>query len=118
MTTLHLLAHSPFTDSRLSSCLRLLGSHDGLLLSGDAVYALQPGTAQRQAAKLIGAAPRDRAGFRRQPVKLPVVEHHRLPVARPLDIEFDAISGIGRRCESRQRVFRHAQRMQSAMRIE
>ena len=53
MTTLHLLAHSPFTDSRLSSCLRLLGSHDGLLLSGDAVYALQPGTAQRQALELM-----------------------------------------------------------------
>ncbi len=53
MTTLHLLAHSPFTDSRLSSCLRLLGSHDGLLLSGDAVYALQPGTAQCQALELM-----------------------------------------------------------------
>ena len=53
MTTLHLLAHSPFTDSRLSSCLRLLGSHDGLLLSGDAVYALQPGTAQRHALELM-----------------------------------------------------------------
>lgn len=53
MTTLHLLAHSPFTDSRLSSCLRLLGQHDGLLLSGDAVYALQPGTAQRQALELM-----------------------------------------------------------------
>ena len=53
MTTLHLLAHSPFTDSRLSSCLRLLGSHDGLLLSGDAVYALQPGTAQCHALELM-----------------------------------------------------------------
>ena len=53
MTTLHLLAHSPFTDSRLSSCLRLLGSHDGLLFSGDAVYALQPGTAQCQALELM-----------------------------------------------------------------
>ncbi len=53
MSTLHLLAHSPFSDSRLSSCLRLLGSHDGLLLSGDAVYALQPGTAQRQALDLM-----------------------------------------------------------------
>lgn len=53
MTTLHLLAHSPFTDSRLSSCLSLLGSHDGLLLTGDAVYALQPGTAQRQALELM-----------------------------------------------------------------
>lgn len=53
MNTLHLLSHSPFTDSRLSSCLRLLSIHDGILLSGDAVYALQAGTAQRQALELM-----------------------------------------------------------------
>ncbi|MNE86509.1 Protein TusB [compost metagenome] len=39
------MSHSPFTDNRLTSCLRLLGAQDALLLSGDAVYALQPGTA-------------------------------------------------------------------------
>jgi tRNA 2-thiouridine synthesizing protein B len=55
MATLHLLSHSPFSDSRLGSCLRLLGPQDGLLLSGDAVYALQPGTAQRQALELMPA---------------------------------------------------------------
>ena len=49
MATLHLLSHSPFNDSRLASCLRLLGAEDGLLLTGDALYALQPGTAQWQA---------------------------------------------------------------------
>ena len=53
MATLHLLSHSPFSDSRLSSCLRLLGPADGLLLSGDAVYALQPGSAQLQALELM-----------------------------------------------------------------
>lgn len=53
MATLHLLSHSPFSDSRLSSCLRLLGPQDGLLLSGDAVYALQPGSAQLQALELM-----------------------------------------------------------------
>ena len=53
MATLHLLSHSSFSDSRLSSCLRLLGPTDGLLLSGDAVYALQPGTAQLQALELM-----------------------------------------------------------------
>lgn len=53
MATLHMLSHSPFSDSRLSSCLRLLGSGDGLLLCGDAVYALQAGTAQRQALDLM-----------------------------------------------------------------
>jgi len=56
MATLHVLSHSPFSDSRLSSCLRLLGPADGLLLCGDAVYALQPGTAQRQALDLMPAA--------------------------------------------------------------
>ncbi|MBX9405766.1 sulfurtransferase complex subunit TusB [Pseudomonas baetica] len=45
MSTLHVLSHSPFGDDRLTSCLRLIGSADALLLSGDAVYALQPNTA-------------------------------------------------------------------------
>ena len=44
MSTLHVLSHSPFGDSRLSSCLRIIGATDALLLSGDAAYALQPGT--------------------------------------------------------------------------
>jgi tRNA 2-thiouridine synthesizing protein B len=45
MSTLHVLSHSPFGDERLSSCLRLIGANDAMLLSGDAAYALQPGTA-------------------------------------------------------------------------
>lgn len=45
MSTLHVLSHSPFGDERLTSCMRVLGAADALLLSGDAVYALQPGTA-------------------------------------------------------------------------
>ena len=45
MSTLHVLSHSPFADERLTSCLRVIGANDGLLLSGDAAYALQPGTA-------------------------------------------------------------------------
>ena len=53
MATLHILSHSPFADSRLGSCLRLLGPNDGLLLSGEAVYALQPGSVARQALELM-----------------------------------------------------------------
>jgi tRNA 2-thiouridine synthesizing protein B len=49
MATLHVLSHSPFADSRLNSCLRVLGASDALLLCGDAVYALRPGTAPFQA---------------------------------------------------------------------
>ena len=45
MATLHLLSRSPFADTSAASCLRLLGAGDGLLLTGDAVYALQPGSA-------------------------------------------------------------------------
>ncbi|MGY2280797.1 sulfurtransferase complex subunit TusB [Pseudomonas monsensis] len=45
MSTLHVLSHSPFGDDRLSSCLRVIGTADALLLCGDAVYALQSGTA-------------------------------------------------------------------------
>ncbi|MFK8328531.1 sulfurtransferase complex subunit TusB [Pseudomonas sp. BJa5] len=57
MSTLHVISHSPFGDNRLNSCLRLLGSQDGLLLCGDAVYALQPGSeplASLQARQLQG----------------------------------------------------------------
>ncbi|MCI8212373.1 sulfur relay protein DsrH [Pseudomonas sp. S25] len=49
MSTLHVLSHSPFTDSRLTSCLRLLGPADGVLLCGDASYALTDSTAALQA---------------------------------------------------------------------
>ncbi|MEK1906756.1 MAG: sulfurtransferase complex subunit TusB [Pseudomonas sp.] len=56
MATLHVLSHSPFSDSRFASCLRLLGPQDCLLLSGDAVYALQPGTNQLQALQLMPAS--------------------------------------------------------------
>lgn len=48
MATLHVVSHSPFADTRLDSCLRMLGTHDGLLLCGDAAYALMPASAQRQ----------------------------------------------------------------------
>lgn len=49
MATLHMLAHSPFGDGRFASCLRLLGPEDAVLLTGDAVHALQPGAATAQA---------------------------------------------------------------------
>lgn len=53
MSTLHILTHSPFADSRLASCLRLLSADDGLLLCGDAVYALQSGTRTCEALELM-----------------------------------------------------------------
>ncbi|MDH0303668.1 MULTISPECIES: sulfurtransferase complex subunit TusB [unclassified Pseudomonas] len=49
MTTLHVIAHSPFGDERLASCLRLLGPQDALLLCGDATYALTQGSEPWQA---------------------------------------------------------------------
>lgn len=55
MSTLHLLAHSPFNDNRFSSCLPLLIDGDGLLLSGDAVHALQPGSAALQSLQQLAA---------------------------------------------------------------
>lgn len=44
MSTLHVLSHSPFGDSRFASCLRVLGEQDALLLCGDATYALRAAT--------------------------------------------------------------------------
>ncbi len=57
MATLHVLSHSPFADSRLDSCLALMSGRDGLLLSGDAVYALQPGSAPRMRFARVPPAP-------------------------------------------------------------
>ncbi|UCJ15618.1 sulfurtransferase complex subunit TusB [Pseudomonas sp. MM211] len=54
MTTLHVVSSSPFSDDRLSSCLRLLGSGDGLLLCGDATYASQPGTLHAESLSALG----------------------------------------------------------------
>lgn len=55
--TLHVISSSPFSDDRLSSCLRLLGNGDGLLLCGDATYAARPGTHHGEAlAALQGVA--------------------------------------------------------------
>lgn len=53
MSTLHVLSHSPFGDDRFSSCLRILGSQDALLLCGDATYVLQPGTQPFQALETL-----------------------------------------------------------------
>jgi tRNA 2-thiouridine synthesizing protein B len=53
MATLHLLSHSPFSDGRLASCLRLLCAGDALLLCGDSVYALQSGSDHRKALESI-----------------------------------------------------------------
>ncbi|WP_455231209.1 sulfurtransferase complex subunit TusB [Geopseudomonas aromaticivorans] len=60
MATLHLLSRSPFTDTSGASCLRLLGAGDAVLLSGDAVYALQPGS---RPFEVLGALPADRPLF-------------------------------------------------------
>jgi tRNA 2-thiouridine synthesizing protein B len=58
MATLHLISHSPFSDNRLQSCLDLLGEADGLLLCGDAVYALQPASAPCAALQSLPAGVR------------------------------------------------------------
>lgn len=54
MSTLHVLSHSPFGDNRLGSCLRLIGAADALLLTGDAAYALQPGTEPFKTLETLG----------------------------------------------------------------
>ena len=40
MSTLHVVSHSPFSDSRLDSCLRICGAEDAILLCGDGAYGL------------------------------------------------------------------------------
>lgn len=58
MATLHVLSHSPFGDERLDSCLRLLGADDGVLLCGDAVYALRESTSTEQQLQAANLAQR------------------------------------------------------------
>ncbi|WP_200627755.1 sulfurtransferase complex subunit TusB [Pseudomonas sp. LAM2023] len=58
MTTLHVIAHSPFGDERLASCLRLLGADDALLLCGDAVYALRSDSEPYRRLQAAGLAER------------------------------------------------------------
>jgi tRNA 2-thiouridine synthesizing protein B len=55
MSTLHVLSHSPFTNSRLTSCLRVLGPADAVLLCGDATYALTDSTAPLNALQALSA---------------------------------------------------------------
>lgn len=57
MTTLHVIAHSPSNNDRFDSCLRLLGAKDAVLLCGEAVNGLRPGSEtalQLHAAQLQG----------------------------------------------------------------
>ncbi|TWI50459.1 tRNA 2-thiouridine synthesizing protein B [Pseudomonas duriflava] len=44
MKTLHIFSASPFRDTSLKERMALLAEQDSLLLTGDAVYALQAGT--------------------------------------------------------------------------
>lgn len=44
MNTLHLLNKSPFLGNTFDTVLAFIHEHDGILLTGDAVYALQPNT--------------------------------------------------------------------------
>lgn len=44
MNTLHILSYAPFSHTCFADCITLLMPEDGLLLTGDAVYALQPNT--------------------------------------------------------------------------
>lgn len=50
---LHIVRHSPVNHPSFGSCLRSLGSGQGLLLIEDAVYALLPGTAFNQSLRLL-----------------------------------------------------------------
>lgn len=50
---LHILRHSPHTETRFSSCLRAISANQSLLLIEDAAYALLPGTSSRNALEYL-----------------------------------------------------------------
>ena len=53
MSTLHVVSHSPFTDSRLASCLRICGADDAILLCGDGAYGLHNPALQARGVKVF-----------------------------------------------------------------
>ncbi|MGB3125271.1 MAG: sulfurtransferase complex subunit TusB [Pseudomonas sp.] len=53
MSTLHVVSHSPFTDSRLASCLRVCGAADAILLCGDGAYGLHNTALQTKGVKVF-----------------------------------------------------------------
>ena len=50
---LHILRHSPHSESRFASCLRAINASQSLLLIEDAVYGLLPGTTTRNALEYL-----------------------------------------------------------------
>ncbi|WOD09451.1 sulfurtransferase complex subunit TusB [Pseudomonas sp. NyZ704] len=53
---LHILRHSPRSDGRFASCLRVLAGEDGVLLTEEAVYALLRDSATAAQLNLVPAA--------------------------------------------------------------
>lgn len=53
---LHILRHSPHSDGRFASCLRVLAGEDGVLLTEEAVYALLLDSATAAQLSLVPAA--------------------------------------------------------------
>ncbi|ARB26158.1 sulfurtransferase complex subunit TusB [Pseudomonas tolaasii] len=53
MSTLHVVSHSPFTDSRFASCLRVCGVNDAILLCGDGAYGLHNPALQTKGVKVF-----------------------------------------------------------------
>jgi len=53
---LHILRHSPHSESRFTSCLRAVNANQSLLLIEDAVYGLLPGTSTRNALEYLPAS--------------------------------------------------------------
>lgn len=53
MSTLHVVSHSPFTDSRLASCLRVCGNAGAILLCGDGAYGLHNAALQARGVKVF-----------------------------------------------------------------
>ncbi|WP_256582329.1 sulfurtransferase complex subunit TusB [Pseudomonas sp. MYb185] len=53
---LHILRHSPHSESRFASCLRAVNANQSLLLIEDAVYGLLPGTSTRNALEYLPAS--------------------------------------------------------------
>ncbi len=91
MATLHILSHSPFADSRLASCLRVLGEADAVLLCGDATYALsQPDAVLLALGERLFILEEDRAA---RGLALPATAHAvDYPGFVELSIRFDKVN--------------------------
>lgn len=76
MNTLHIVSCSPQSENTLTTLCRMLGSDDGILLTGDGVYiALRPKAAMEVSLFALESDVRARGLLPHWPAAIPLLDH-------------------------------------------